>query len=619
MIAQLVAEQGFISGLVLTLEGEGEWYIGRDPDSCHLIIEDLKVSRRHALCRKTSDGYTLENVSATNPIYINDDKVSTETPLHKNDTIKLGATTFRFTLTEKKAVLEEHKATSDGDKVEASHDKFPAGVHYDQGTPYYETIYEERDITFGTPLVEKFASRQMSIEEESNVTEETRWLLKIITGPSIGKEFSLEANGTYIIGSDALACDIALSDISISRKHASLSMDEEGNAYIEDFSSRNGVVIEGKVLEEKTPLPPNGIVTLGTTALLLIDKEVHSDTIVTTHAFAHLTSSPEEEGAVIEGNEESHAPSEDFFSKAKYVVNVITMGHFYLFTILFSVILLASVGTFSLFDSEDVVVASVNAEENIRSLVGNYPDIQFKFDNGELFILGHVTASVEREELLHSLSNLPYVKNIDDHVVIDEYVWLETNQILRKNEGWKGINMHSPYPGKFILSGYLKTSANKEALTEYVNSNFLYLDRLENHVIVEDTVIDEVTSTLAEHAFADIFIEFINGELSLSGFTSTTKSHELKNLVANFSTITGVRAVKNVVAELAPEESVINISEDYEVTGHYRHANVNVSVIINGRILARGDALDGMVITSIKSNTIFLEREGFKFKIDYNK
>ena len=97
------------------------------------------------------------------------------------------------------------------------------------------------------------------------------------------------------------------------------------------------------------------------------------------------------------------------------------------------------------------------------------------------------------------------------------------------------------------------------------------------------------------------------------------KAPLLNSLLGEFEQIRGIRSVRNFVVELAPEESMIDLSDQYSVTGSSDQGSASFSVVVNGRILQRGDTLDGMTITSIKQDMILLERDGFKFKIDYNK
>jgi hypothetical protein len=53
------------------------------------------------------------------------------------------------------------------------------------------------------------------------------------------------------------------------------------------------------------------------------------------------------------------------------------------------------------------------------------------------------------------------------------------------------------------------------------------------------------------------------------------------------------------------------------VTGSAFHDRKGYSVVVNGRILTVGEILDGMSLVSIESNTILLEKDGLRYKIDY--
>ena len=79
-----------------------------------------------------------------------------------------------------------------------------------------------------------------------------------------------------------------------------------------------------------------------------------------------------------------------------------------------------------------------------------------------------------------------------------------------------------------------------------------------------------------------------------------------------------MRTIRNTTSGLAPEQSVVNISDKYEVTGISSQGG-NMSVIINGRILMKGDVLDGMTITTIQPNAILLEKDDVKYKIDFSR
>ena len=82
------------------------------------------------------------------------------------------------------------------------------------------------------------------------------------------------------------------------------------------------------------------------------------------------------------------------------------------------------------------------------------------------------------------------------------------------------------------------------------------------------------------------------------GYTEGQKGN-YEEMVKDVQEIPGLTRVRSFVQESKPSESVINISDRYEVSGFSRKGNVNIGVVINGRILSVGNKLDGMTITNI--------------------
>ena len=108
---------------------------------------------------------------------------------------------------------------------------------------------------------------------------EGRWLLKVLSGPNTGAEFAMHGGSSYLIGTDTQACDIVFQDLSVSRKHAKLTIDLKDNAVLEDLQSRNGTFVDGEKIEKK-PVSGNVLVSMGTTTFMLIDREAERTTIV---------------------------------------------------------------------------------------------------------------------------------------------------------------------------------------------------------------------------------------------------------------------------------------------------------------------------------------------------
>ena len=72
-----------------------EFLLGRT-DECHLNLPDSSVSRKHAVLQRSDSGYSIQNLSETNPITVNGQQVSCMILL-PGDRIQIGSYTFIFT------------------------------------------------------------------------------------------------------------------------------------------------------------------------------------------------------------------------------------------------------------------------------------------------------------------------------------------------------------------------------------------------------------------------------------------------------------------------------------------------------------------------------------------
>ncbi|MBS0635429.1 MAG: general secretion pathway protein GspB, partial [Verrucomicrobia bacterium] len=88
--------------------------------------------------------------------------------------------------------------------------------------------------------------------------------------------------------------------------------------------------------------------------------------------------------------------------------------------------------------------------------------------------------------------------------------------------------------------------------------------------------------------------------------------------LAQIKALAGIRGVQSLVSEVAPEQTLVNITDRYPVSGHSLQGN-NINVVINGRILTKGDIIDGMTITEIQPTAVFLEKDGIRYRIDFNR
>lgn len=581
MAGFLIAEEGPLAGLVVRMEEGEEWIIGRDPDVCFQVIEDPMVSRKHVIFHLTGEGYQIENLSAVNPATVNGKAVDTPTLLQEGDTIQIGSIFFRYT-------EKDPSETPSEQQVEAASEETP-------------TIYEESDELDALAFTGG---------------ADARWIIKIISGPNAGAEFGLHEESTYVIGKDPNTCDIIFQDLSVSRQHAEISVSADGKVLIRDLGSRNKVLVNGLEIQQPTELSTQDLIALGTTSFLVIDREQTRETIVSPSAgYEYVPPSKERE------KEAEVAKAAEEAVKKDWKKMIIPTRHLVLAGLFALLLVIALGGVFSLFKSESVTVSVADESQEVSKALKSFPEVEFSFNpsTGKLFLLGHVMTEVDQQEMMYMLRSLPFIHTIDDNVIIDELVWEGTNAIVSKNPNWRGVNLTSIVPGHFVLRGYVQTLDEATKLAEYINLNFPYLDKLDNQVVVENTLEAQIQSLLLEKHLLNVTFQFSNGELILAGRVGSNHESDFNEAIKMLKKVKGVRMVKNFVIITSPTSDVINITSKYKVTGSSKLGNVSQYVVINGKILSSGDTLDGMKITSLEENSIFLEKDGIKYLINYNQ
>ncbi len=589
MVAKFIGEEGSLKGIELELEGGDEWVVGRDPDACQLLVEDPAASRKHLLCRSTEEGFLLENLSETNPVEINDQPLEGSQILQNGDTIRIGNALFRFYSGEAEQTTEEQPVAEEK-IVKTSEEE------------EHESLLEEE-------------GEAQTAAVDFDLTGTSRWLLKVVAGPNTGAEFSMEPNAQYLIGTDTSSCDVVFHDMSVSKNHARLKVNSGDTLTIEDLDSRNGVLVEGEPVEKELTLLPNKLVTIGTTGFLVCDRESEAHTIAS--PFLIPTTLTEEKSQEVQ--EPTHSEEELSEQKAERALQ--RGAGFIGLIVLTLVLLIVGFSAVSLFRSQEIPIEQIEHDKIIKEALVGYPEISYIFEkgNGRLLLLGHVLSTGDREKILYKLQSHKFVRQVDDNIIVDELIWQENNLIIGKNPDWQGVNMQSPSPGKFVLTGFLKTRNQFDTLSNFINVNFAYPALLDWQVVVEQEVLERVQSMLLDQNFPNVTTEIINGEVTLSGTMGVGESTKLEPLIERFKAIEGVRAVRNYVIERTVAQSVIDLTDQYDVSGYSNQGDIALNVVINGRIIARGDILDGMTVTSIRPGTLFLERSGTKYKIDFSK
>jgi type III secretion system YscD/HrpQ family protein len=617
MPAHLIAEEGPLRGLLLNLEEGTEWIVGRDPDEADFVVEDTTVSRKHARLIKSGQTVLIENLSRVNPILVNDEQIEGPVQLKEGDRVQIGHTAFLYSdealpnveapppKKKKKKEAPSHYDDIFGELEEPSPpsptepEDIKREIEETKEETHYDTIFEG-----GTD----------SGEVPFNLLSSTPLLLKVISGPNAGAEIGIEKGRSYVIGKDPDSCDIVFQDLSVSKHHARLYVNDEGLIELEDLGSKNGTLVSGTPILEKRLISPQDMIALGTTVFLVIDREAPQETIYSPMVPSYEApkiadeSSPTAEGEL--------APVEEDWKKKPLPTKHLVMGASFL-----AIFLIVFLSFFSLFKSEQLQVAKKEPVEHVKEALDKFGDVQFSFNpaSGKLFLVGHVLTSVDFQEMNYRIGLLEWIQSVENNVVIDELVWKMTNDVLNDNAAWRSVSVHSSEAGKFVANGYLQTNAEAAALSDYLTVNFPYLDRLQNDVVVEENLTVQLQSLIQSKGLGGVTFQVNNGEVILGGRYSNKMDSEFEEFVKQINSIKGIARVKNFALAVSPSAAGIDISGEFRVGGSSILDGRGYSVVLNGKIFTIGDLVAGMKITSIESNTILLEKDGLKYRIDYAK
>lgn len=100
--------------------------------------------------------------------------------------------------------------------------------------------------------------------------ESTR--LVVEAGPALGRELALAARGRVFRLGRGEQCDLVLADNDVSREHATFEWGSEG-IVVRDLDSKNGVEVNGQLVDGARALHDGEIVRVGETRLRVVDPE----------------------------------------------------------------------------------------------------------------------------------------------------------------------------------------------------------------------------------------------------------------------------------------------------------------------------------------------------------
>jgi ABC-type multidrug transport system ATPase subunit/pSer/pThr/pTyr-binding forkhead associated (FHA) protein len=219
--------------------------LGRDPEM-EVAIEAgaAVVSRRHAEVRRRDGQFVLHDLGSFNGTLINDQRITTPTPIYDGDRIQLGmgGPVLRF--------------------VDPAHPA-PAGAHHagqravvSAGSPVPAAMPPVTG-----PMAEAAGMHTMIVKPGSGALQQPAAPAAGVGQPQLLMQLSFNGKPTLSIGR-APDNDIHLDGLQISNHHARLH-NAGGQIVIEDTGSTNGVYVNGARITGRRPIQNRDIVQVG--------------------------------------------------------------------------------------------------------------------------------------------------------------------------------------------------------------------------------------------------------------------------------------------------------------------------------------------------------------------
>lgn len=194
-----------------------EVWIGRDP-SCDMIMDAnaATVSRRHAVLRFDGENFVLEDNNSFNGTLVNEQRISSSTPLYHNDKIRFGVGG---------PVLKLNAATRPAPKGASLAGQRAVAPSLSMSAVEAPPVPGSKTMVVDREAAEKFIPKTSAAQ------------------PQLVMSIAFDNRGQLILGRDP-GCDIKLDGLQISKRHAKFARTSAG-VTVEDLRSTNGVFVNG--------------------------------------------------------------------------------------------------------------------------------------------------------------------------------------------------------------------------------------------------------------------------------------------------------------------------------------------------------------------------------------
>lgn len=234
--------------------GMWETSIGRS-NLCDIVLGYNTVSRAHAVISRRIDGWYIFDLMSKSGIQINGKKLEKSATIQSGDVLTIGSASFKFLVSNDPVQAAGRKTGKNGGKKQASARQQPQRP---QNQPL-SGGYTHPDAGNANPYMAGGQPYKQNSVPRTGKTGDPA-----IVNPKTGEIVVLRGNLVSVGRGNT--CDLRLSDPSVSRKHASLVLYEDGWA-IEDSGSASGTFLNGEKVTSPQLLFDGDIITLGATRL----------------------------------------------------------------------------------------------------------------------------------------------------------------------------------------------------------------------------------------------------------------------------------------------------------------------------------------------------------------
>jgi pSer/pThr/pTyr-binding forkhead associated (FHA) protein/predicted Ser/Thr protein kinase len=205
------------------LSVDADLLIGRvAPEDEGRLGEDPEISRRHAYLSRGADGQlTIEDLGSANGTFVNDERIDAPRMLDLGAVVRMGNTVLQVTDRSGAVPVQSRGPT-----------EAPAG-------------------------------------QPAGVTAEAGEVLVVTAGKALGRRLTLGEE--LVIGRGVSGAGGLSDDVELSRRHARVARDADGELSIEDLGSANGTFVNGERVRGRQPLGVGDSVRIGSTTLELTD------------------------------------------------------------------------------------------------------------------------------------------------------------------------------------------------------------------------------------------------------------------------------------------------------------------------------------------------------------